>query len=63
MRTTGSVEPYTDLELKRAIDEGTMLGPKMRITGPYREGEGAYTPQMRQLKDADDATHGGVLDG
>jgi imidazolonepropionase-like amidohydrolase len=55
MRTTGSVEPYTDLELKRAIDGGTMLGPKMRITGPYLEGEGAYTPQMRQLKDAADA--------
>ena len=55
MRTTGSVEPYTDLELKRAIDEGTMLGPKMRITGPYFEGEGSYTPQMRQLKDAEDA--------
>jgi imidazolonepropionase-like amidohydrolase len=55
MRTTGSVEPYTDLELKRAIDDGTMLGPKMRITGPYLEGEGAYTPQMRQLRDAEDA--------
>ena len=48
MRTTGSVEPYTDLELKRAIDDGLMIGPKMRITGPYLEGEGAYAPQMRQ---------------
>jgi imidazolonepropionase-like amidohydrolase len=55
MRTTGSVEPYTDLEIKRAIDDGTILGPKMRITGPYLEGEGAYTPQMRQLRDAEDA--------
>jgi imidazolonepropionase-like amidohydrolase len=55
MRTTGSVEPYTDLELKRAVDEGTMIGPKMRITGPYLEGEGAYAPQMRQLRDAEDA--------
>ena len=55
MRTTGSVEPYTDLEIKRAIDEGKMIGPKMRITGPYFEGEGAYTPQMRQIKDAEDA--------
>jgi imidazolonepropionase-like amidohydrolase len=55
MRTTGSVEPYTDLELKRAIDEGTMLGPKMRITGPYLEGEGSFALQMRQLRDAEDA--------
>jgi imidazolonepropionase-like amidohydrolase len=54
MRTTGSVEPYTDLELKRAIDEGTMIGPKMRITAPYLEGEGAYTPQMRQVRDAEE---------
>ncbi|HUR27123.1 MAG TPA: amidohydrolase family protein [Planctomycetota bacterium] len=55
MRTTGSVEPYTDLELKRKIDEGTLAGPSMRITGPYLEGEGAFAPQMHQLRDAEDA--------
>jgi imidazolonepropionase-like amidohydrolase len=55
IRTTGSVEPYADLELKRAIDEGKMVGPKMDVTGPYLEGAGAFTPQMRQLKDAEDA--------
>jgi imidazolonepropionase-like amidohydrolase len=56
LRTTGSIEPYTDLELKRAIDEGKMAGPKIHVTGPYLEGEGAFTLQMRQLKDAGDAT-------
>lgn len=55
IRTTGSLEPYTDLEIKRAIDEGKMAGPKMDVTGPYLEGEGSFTPQMRQLKDAEDA--------
>jgi len=55
MRTTGSVEPYTDLEIKRLIDEGKMIGPSMRITGPYLEGEGAFAPQMHQLRDAEDA--------
>ncbi len=55
IRTTGSVEPYTDLELKRAIDEGKMAGPKMHVTGPYLEGEGSFTLQMHQLKDAEDA--------
>src|SRR2546425_5673149 len=55
IRTTGSVEPYTDLELKRLIDAGKMAGPKMNVTGPYLEGEGAFTPQMHQLKDAEDA--------
>lgn len=55
IRTTGSVEPYTDLEIKKLIDAGRMPGPKMEITGPYLEGKGAFTPQMHQLDDADDA--------
>jgi imidazolonepropionase-like amidohydrolase len=55
IRTAGSVEPYTDLELKRAIDGGRMAGPKMNVTGPYLEGAGSFTPQMHELKDADDA--------
>ncbi|HVS89207.1 MAG TPA: amidohydrolase family protein [Candidatus Acidoferrum sp.] len=55
IRTTGSLEPYADLELKRAIDEGKMAGPKMHITGPYLEGEGSFALQMHQLKDAEDA--------
>jgi imidazolonepropionase-like amidohydrolase len=55
IRTTGSVEPYSDLELKRAIDEGRMPGPRINVTGPYLEGPGAFTIQMHQLKDADDA--------
>src|SRR5574341_294116 len=55
IRTTGSVETYTDLELKRLIDAGRMAGPKIHVTGPYLEGAGAFTPQMHQLKDAEDA--------
>lgn len=55
IRTTGSVEPYTDLELKQAIDAGKMAGPKINVTGPYLEGQGAFTLQMHQLKDAEDA--------
>ena len=57
IRTTGSVEPYTDLEPKRAIDEGKMVGPQIHVTGPYLEGPGAFTLQMHQLKDAEDAKH------
>jgi imidazolonepropionase-like amidohydrolase len=55
IRTTGSVETYTDLELKGAIDEGNMVGPKIHVTGPYLEGKGAFTLQMHQLVDAEDA--------
>lgn len=55
IRTTGSVDPYADLELKSAVDDGKMVGPKIHITGPYLEGQGAFTLQMHQLKDAEDA--------
>jgi imidazolonepropionase-like amidohydrolase len=55
IRTTGSTEPYTDLELKKAIDAGRIPGPKMHTTGPYLEGAGSFTPQMHELTGADDA--------
>jgi imidazolonepropionase-like amidohydrolase len=55
VRTTGSVAPYTDLEVKRLIDSGRIIGPKMHITAPYLEGKGAFTPVMHQLTGVDDA--------
>jgi imidazolonepropionase-like amidohydrolase len=42
MRTTGSVEPDTDLSLKREIDAGHLVGPHLDVTGPYLEGAGAF---------------------
>jgi len=55
IRTTGSVAPYTDLEIKRRIDSGQMIGPKIDVTAPYLEGKGAYTPVMHELTGPDDA--------
>jgi imidazolonepropionase-like amidohydrolase len=55
IRTTGSVVPYTDLEIKKLIDAGSMIGPKMHITAPYLEGHGSFTPVMHELTGADDA--------
>ena len=55
LRTTGSVEPYTDLNMKRAIDSGMLPGPHMDVTGPYLEGSGSPFLQMHPLKDAADA--------
>ena len=55
-RTAGSMEPYTDLNVKRLIDEGKMPGPKMFITGPYLEGPGTPFLQLHPLADAADAT-------
>lgn len=56
LRTTGSIEPYSDLSLKHQIDGGRIPGPKMYVTGPYLEGKGAYTVQMHELTGPDDAT-------
>src|SRR5713226_2790209 len=55
IRTTGSVAPYTDLEIKRLIDSGRMIGPKMYVTAPYLESHGSFTPVMHELTGADDA--------
>ena len=54
-RTAGSMEPYTDLELKKEIDGGKIPGPKLDVTGPYLEGKGAFAVQMHQLADAEDS--------
>ncbi len=54
IRTTGSYAPYSELELKQAINRGQRGGPKMFITGPYITGGEGYT-YMTRLKDADDA--------
>jgi imidazolonepropionase-like amidohydrolase len=56
MRTTGSVEPYVDLNVKATIDAGRMVGPHMDVTGPYLEGQNSPFIQMHPLKDAADAT-------
>jgi imidazolonepropionase-like amidohydrolase len=55
-RTAGSIEPYTDLNVKSLIDSGRMPGPRMFVTGPYLEGKGAFTPQMHELTGPEDAT-------
>jgi imidazolonepropionase-like amidohydrolase len=56
IRTTGSIEPYTDLELRKLIEAGKMIGPRMHVTGPYLEGPGTFTPQMHQITSPEDAT-------
>jgi imidazolonepropionase-like amidohydrolase len=54
-RTTGSVEPYTDLALKAAIDAGEIPGPKLLVTGPYLEGTPSLGPQLHSLNGPEDA--------
>lgn len=55
MRTTGSVETYADLNLKRAIDDGKLPGPHIDVTGPYLEGADSYFIQMPRIYTPDDA--------
>jgi imidazolonepropionase-like amidohydrolase len=55
IRTAGSIEPYTDLEIKKAIDAGKAPGPSIWISGPYLEGQGSFAVQMHALRDPDDA--------
>jgi enamidase len=42
VRTGGSVDPYTDLSLRRDINAGRIPGPRMDVTGPYLEGPGGF---------------------
>jgi imidazolonepropionase-like amidohydrolase len=55
IRTTGSMQTYLDLELKKLIDSGRMIGPKMHITSPYLEGSASFVPAMHALTGPDDA--------
>src|SRR5258708_3061545 len=55
MRTTGSVETYADLNLKRDIDAGKLPGPHLDVTGPYLEGADSYFIQMPHLTGPEDA--------
>src|ERR1700723_2350892 len=55
LRTTGSLEPYTDLKVKSRIDAGLMTGPSIDVTAPYLEGAPTIFAQMHELTGPDDA--------
>jgi hypothetical protein len=55
MRTTGSLEPYTDLKVKSRIDADLMPGPSIDATAPYLEGAPTPFAQMHELTGPDDA--------
>ncbi len=54
IRTTGSYAPYSEINLKRAIEAGEVAGPRMFITGPYLTGGSGMT-YMTRLAGPDDA--------
>ncbi|WP_130617179.1 amidohydrolase family protein [Dyella amyloliquefaciens] len=57
MRTGGSMEPYSDLNIRDAISRGDIVGPDMDVTGPYLNGAGLpiFVPAMHTLTGPDDA--------
>jgi imidazolonepropionase-like amidohydrolase len=55
IRTAGSVEPYVDLNLRRDIDAGKLIGPHIDATAPYLEGPNSPFIQMHNLTGPDDA--------
>jgi len=54
-RTAGTLEAYTDLNIKKMIDAGQMPGPNMLISVGYLEGKGSFAPQMPELTGPEDA--------
>lgn len=54
IRTTGSYAPYSEIELKQAIQAGQRVGPNMFITGPYLTGGEGYT-YMTRVRGPEDA--------
>ena len=55
IRTTAAFEPYADLEIKRKVDAGALIGPKMHVTSPVIEGEGYPLTQFHMLSGPEDA--------
>ena len=55
IRTAGSTEPQTDLNIKRSIDKGQMPGPDIDVTGPYIEREFLPIPEVQFIKSPEEA--------
>jgi imidazolonepropionase-like amidohydrolase len=55
VRTAGSIEPQTDLNIKYMIEQGKMIGPDMDVTAPYIERRGYDIPSINVVKDSAEA--------
>lgn len=54
IRTIGSINPYTEINLRMSIDAGRVPGPRMYISGPYLTGGGNSLGRY-QLRGPEDA--------
>ncbi|HXS54859.1 MAG TPA: amidohydrolase family protein [Hanamia sp.] len=55
IRTTGCIEPYSDIRIKKDIDAGVVPGPSIDLTAPYLQGKESQFEQMNELKGPPDA--------
>ncbi len=55
MRTTGSVEPQTDLNIRDQINNRKMPGPDIDVTGPYIERAALPIPEVLFIKSPEEA--------
>ncbi|MGQ0642041.1 MAG: amidohydrolase family protein [Gemmatimonadaceae bacterium] len=55
IRTAGSVDSYRELNLKKAIDDGSAIGPELVVTGPYLQGPVDGPGGMHALSGPEDA--------
>ena len=55
IRTTGSVDPYQEMNIKAAITAGQMVGPEIVVTGPYLQGAPNGAMAMHPLQSAAEA--------
>ncbi|HVE55790.1 MAG TPA: amidohydrolase family protein [Pyrinomonadaceae bacterium] len=55
IRTAGSIEPYSDIRIKKDIDRGLLPGPFIELTAPYIEGKNGIFPQMKENKTPEEA--------
>lgn len=55
IRTCGSIEPFSDIRIKKDIDLGLLPGPSIELTAPYIEGKSSIFPQMKENKTPEEA--------
>ena len=55
IRTTGSVDPYQEINLKASIAKGQTVGPEIIVTGPYLQGPQNQATTMYPLQAGEDA--------
>ncbi|MSR06178.1 MAG: amidohydrolase [Gemmatimonadetes bacterium] len=55
IRSTGSLDSYQELNLRRRVSTGEVVGPEVFVTGPYVQGAGQAVGWMHPLNNADEA--------